>query len=188
MDARRRIREWLKAALAGDGPHDMVAVQSACAKELRRDPEFVAAFLDEYLVYIVGQVAGGMAHDVPRYRHNVGARVLTTEQLREEIAQEAESESASWARWITTDRGAPVPLLEMTKIDLLRAVDEKKRKGDVAYKDAAFFRAIADTLNDNEAVGDVWKAKDLEDLYGRISLRIKADVVLIPALTEGVAD
>lgn len=167
-----------------------------CAAELLRDDEFCSAFAVAYLPSVINQIYFGLVQNRPRpvpsttsepvkYQHRVADRLMTVEQLRKEIA----TEETPWVRWMFHEpNGTVVPLLEMTKPQLLRAVEEKKRQGDVAYKDAAFFRAIADTMDDRQTVADVWRANDLQTLYDGLTVKIKASMTLSPMLREGAAD
>lgn len=184
---RDRIRQWLREHDTGEGQAARADLVAACFSELSSDTQFVTEFTRWYLPVVIEKIATGMIRAIkpPQYQHRVADRLMTVAQLRDEM----DREETPWSRWMHQEANVKVtPLLEMTKPDLIRAVETKKRQGDVAYKDAAFFKAIADTLDGNQAVGDVWKANDLTELYDRISLRIKADVVLSPMLSQGAAD
>lgn len=184
MKPKQRIREWWKANLNVSGPCELAPMSVQCVADLERDDAFCRAFVREFLPALALEIGSEAVRGDGVYRHRIGTKLMTGEQLRQEI----DAEETPWARWIHQDgKGGGVPLLDMNRGQLIAASEDRKRRGDTNYKDAAFFKAIADTLNDGQAVGDVWRANDLADLYERITLKIKADVVLTPALTERVA-
>lgn len=196
MSVKETIREEWRPYLDSMEPYDASQVATVIAQQLRKNREFCAAYLHETLHGFVLEVGSKMVRDqrsVIRDGFNASNKTVR-EALRGRVQAEATTER--WTRWVEFDPVSKqhMPLVEMTRAQVLAAAEVRRRRGFDELVDAAWLSAIGKRMNETQRVGEVWEHGDLDALREQVRTKTekanapKAPKQLPVALTTEAAD
>lgn len=160
-----RIRDEWRAVL--DHELDVKEEAKRICAYLKRDEWFCEMFLEEALCQTVYEVGIG---EMSAIRTAVATRIATAEEIADVMAAGTRGKGGAWDRWLERDpaSGRHVPILAMTKAQLLAAAREREGLAKTQVVRADFNRALANQLNDTQTVGDVWSTAEMDTLYARV--------------------
>ena len=164
QSARGILRQWINEQIntaVEDGQSISIpTLTSETIAHFRADGELIQRLMEEQLQPIVTQL---VAQRVGHSRNYVlaGDRALP----RHQFAQMAEQLAKRWERWIEHVGVLQVPVLSMTKTDLVQAAMERENQGRRELRMGALWRSLADQLKETECVGDRFTSEQIEQLY-----------------------
>jgi hypothetical protein len=153
--ARGRMRSIVEGLIEGRPELSLVEVANDARVQLEADPQFVAAFLSEYL---------------PSAVYDVVQR-LVAEQRQPKYRRKGESIRPSrFYEWYEHAGDRNIRVLDMTRDDLRLAAEEREQRGATELRLARFWRSLASKLKSGQTVGDRYTAEQIEAMYegGRI--------------------
>lgn len=183
---RERIRDWVKDAIAKGG--DINVIADMCAEALVNDPEFVEAFILETVPPMALKIADKLTEHGKTVAgvKRIGSKVMRVEQIAQMIDNAHQS---TWVNWMRkNDVGEEIAILSLTKLQLLSMANAAFDRGNAAYKEGVFLRAIASSLRDQEVVADRWTRESLDDLFERLSVNTQAQPYLKKPKPAEIAD
>jgi hypothetical protein len=150
VTARGRMRALVESMVEGRPEISLVEVANDARARLEADPQFVAAFLSEYLPSAVYDVVQRMVAEQrqPKYRRK-----------GEEVRR------SRFMDWYEHAGDRNVRVLDMTREDLRLAAEEREMRGATEYRIAALWRRIAGKLKSGQTVGDRYTAEEIESMY-----------------------
>lgn len=161
--ARQRALEWWRERAQSGKEVNIKALSHVAAKELANDPDFCAAFLDDFLqpaMYELGL----------RVAASTRASLRTTSGLRRQVEEDAKREARKWDRWLeyVPDLGVHIPLLNMTREQAILASSYRREIAKENEHEARWFEMIARGMRPGQQVGDVYTDDELQKLREQI--------------------
>lgn len=175
--AKSRIREMWQAELDEHGVVDMVVGGERICATLMRDPSFLVSFAADFLPDVVDEVGGYMFKD-RRTLFQVGRKMSTPQAIRESVRQEIEEEmdggQSAAARWIerVPSAGKLIPLLDMTKEQVVEASRTRIERGQLEMVKGIWFERIAQKMKSGQIVRKAWKEADIEALADKVKKEV----------------
>ena len=161
-----RVRDWIYQEIDGMDTVKLPELANAAVAHFSQDPTFVHAFLETHLRPIIYDLAQ-KAMAATRGRENVimaGETLLT----RDGISKDAKKLQSKWERWLEHVGDRHVRLTEMTKSDLLKAAEERRKRANTDIRIAALWEALAERMEGDQKVGELFTPEQIDKV--RISL------------------
>lgn len=159
---RAVIREWWRSHIDNVDAVSLPTLATVAVTELRADPAFCAAFLNEMLRSVVYDEG---VRFLEAGRRETRARLSATE-----AAERIGAERADWSRWLEHDpaSGTYVRFLRLTKEQALAAAEAREGRADAELRDAALLRLAAGRCAFGQHLDEVWTEEGLADIERRL--------------------
>lgn len=129
--------------------------------------------LDEVLQGIIADVTRSTRSGASRGGLAVGGQVISREHFERIVAKKLSARARVWAKFLENVGGKQVPLLEMTKEELLAAAKQRREQAGIETGYARLWEALAKDLGENERVRDRY---DLEAIQRKQDAILEAEV------------
>lgn len=177
--AKQLIRTSWEKAIAGRPDFDLTDEAKRLTAIMLQNDRFVRLFAEEFLYEEVLASGVRIVDRKPVSQqaklHAVGSRRMTREALIKEVKDEIRSGSAAWMEY-DYKVGRHIPLLEMTKPQLLAAADLRRVRVTRELERSEFLRMVANGMRDDQTVADAWTEDELNQLHESIEIKISTSL------------
>lgn len=152
---RRRIRQWVKELTQGRDEISIPDITDEVIARIHDDVETMRALLyDGVYEEVRGQIGASRSWFL------AGERALNEEAL----AAKAERLKSRWSRWLEHANGHHIRLMTMTRLDLLAAAAERRKRAETEVRIARLWEAMADQMAEGQTVGEVFDPEQIDAL------------------------
>jgi hypothetical protein len=161
LQVRTIIRRWVEAELEAAEAIELPAVRDAVVRRLLANP----ALVQRALTALVGPTVYEVARVVLAQRRDLVPTGPERYETPARLAERLTRLTDRWQQWLEKGVTVHVPVVRMTRADLLAAAERRRHVAAHHTGVAAFFEALAHQLRDGQVVADVFSETELDHLY-----------------------
>ena len=173
---RAQLRGWVRERIAGHETVRITELKNTAIVELAGNRRFVRSMMEETMPALLAEVCREVVAETRGSLVQLGDVVVSEAEFEKRVARRA----SRWERWLEHSGTAHIQVMQMRKLDLLRAADERESLAEANARVAVLWRELASHLDDQQRVGDVYTAEHLE----RTAAQLFDTEPDVPQLTE----
>jgi hypothetical protein len=159
---RATVRHWIRDRIQDETSFSLVEITDEAFAAFMDDDQFLRAYAREMLrtsLYELVQQVVGSTRSLIDFSGNVLSE--------EEFLRRQKHFASRFLNWMEHTGEQHVRVMDMTRIDLLRAAEERRRRGLAEIRLATFWEKLASGLDGAQTVRERFTIHEIEDLFER---------------------